>query len=259
MDGARHRRPFSGARLLASTSRGVTDARATPAAARMRIGRPSTPLSRSSLPTRSEQSSACDPPWPSLRPGQEPSRLAAQAREGARGRPGRALARPRPLRRDRRPAAPLLVALAPHVAGWLKDALAAVAALRRRPGAARRRDDDAAARLDDDAALGVVVPFGLAMVAVAVASALAMGGWTWTFKPLGPRFDALDPLAGLGRVFSKRAADRRAEGERARAGARHDRRVLAVAPRRRVRRRAGAAAAGGDRRGRRRDASAGWA
>ncbi len=47
------------------------------------------------------------------------------------------------------------------------------------------------------------IPFGLAMSAVAVASGLAMGGWTWTAKPLGPKFAFLDPLAGLARVFSK--------------------------------------------------------
>ena len=30
-----------------------------------------------------------------------------------------------------------------------------------------------------------------------------MGGWTWTLKPLEPKFGVLNPLAGLGRVFSK--------------------------------------------------------
>src|SRR6478609_2472433 len=34
--------------------------------------------------------------------------------------------------------------------------------------------------------LSAVVPFGVVMVAFAIVSALAMGGWTWTFKPLGP-------------------------------------------------------------------------
>jgi flagellar biosynthetic protein FlhB len=41
------------------------------------------------------------------------------------------------------------------------------------------------------------------MVAFAVVSALVMGGWTWTFKPLVPKLHVLNPLAGLGRVFSK--------------------------------------------------------
>ena len=51
--------------------------------------------------------------------------------------------------------------------------------------------------------LWAIVPFGVAMMCVAVASALAMGGRTWTLKPLGPRFSTLDPLSGIGRVFSK--------------------------------------------------------
>ena len=38
---------------------------------------------------------------------------------------------------------------------------------------------------------------------LAVVSALAMGGWTWTFKPLVPKLHLLNPLAGIGRVFSK--------------------------------------------------------
>ena len=49
----------------------------------------------------------------------------------------------------------------------------------------------------------VVVPFGLALMAVAVAGGFALSGWTWTFKPLQPRFDGFNPLTGLGRIFSK--------------------------------------------------------
>ena len=51
--------------------------------------------------------------------------------------------------------------------------------------------------------LWAVVPFGLVMAALAVVAALGMGGWTWTFKPLGPKFSVLNPLVGIGRVFSK--------------------------------------------------------
>ncbi len=51
--------------------------------------------------------------------------------------------------------------------------------------------------------LWAVVPFGLAMAVLAIGAALGMGGWTWTFKPLGPKFGALNPLSGIGRVFSK--------------------------------------------------------
>jgi flagellar biosynthetic protein FlhB len=41
------------------------------------------------------------------------------------------------------------------------------------------------------------------MMALAVLGSLAIGGWAWTAKPLGPKFAFLNPIAGLGRVFSK--------------------------------------------------------
>ena len=95
--------------------------------------------------------------------------------------------------------------LAPSAAGWLKDALARSL---RFDGAQALRDDAMASQLLawTTTLLWAVLPFGLVMVALAIVSALAAGGWTWTFKPLGPRFAALDPIAGLGRVFSKRQA-----------------------------------------------------
>jgi flagellar biosynthetic protein FlhB len=96
----------------------------------------------------------------------------------------------------------LLVAMAAPVSGWLRDALA------------RSLRFDSTQALGADAIgqqmlgwtttlLLVVIPFGLAMALVAVAAGLATGGWTWTMKPLGPKFSFLDPLAGIGRVFSK--------------------------------------------------------
>ena len=97
--------------------------------------------------------------------------------------------------------AALLVA-APRVVDGLRESLA------------HALHFDAAHALRDDAMtsqllgwtttlLWVVVPFGFVMVALAMVAALAMGGWTWTFKPLGPKFHVLDPLSGIGRVFSK--------------------------------------------------------
>src|SRR5450755_1120679 len=95
-----------------------------------------------------------------------------------------------------------LIVFAPQAAAWLRDALA------------RSLRFDAAHALAPDAMAGQllawtgtllwgVVPFSLILAAVGVVSALAMGGWTWTFKPLGPKFDVLNPIAGIGRVFSK--------------------------------------------------------
>jgi flagellar biosynthetic protein FlhB len=98
-----------------------------------------------------------------------------------------------------------LAVAAPVAAGWLKDALAR--SLRFDGGQALRADAMAAGLAGwTQTLLWAVVPFGLAMVALAVVAALAAGGWTWTMKPLAPRFAVLDPLAGLGRVFSRRQA-----------------------------------------------------
>jgi flagellar biosynthetic protein FlhB len=48
-----------------------------------------------------------------------------------------------------------------------------------------------------------VVPLGLVLLAMAVAAGALSGGWNLTFKPLKPKFEKLDPIAGLGRLFSK--------------------------------------------------------
>lgn len=49
----------------------------------------------------------------------------------------------------------------------------------------------------------IVVPMGLWMMSVGVASALAVGGWNWTLKPLKPKGTPFKLIAGLGRMFSK--------------------------------------------------------
>jgi len=92
--------------------------------------------------------------------------------------------------------------------------LVPLASARLQNALARALSFDSAHALRDDAMstqllgwtttlLWAVLPFGSLTAALAVASALAVGGWAWTVKPLGPRFQVLDPLAGLGRVFSK--------------------------------------------------------
>ncbi len=50
--------------------------------------------------------------------------------------------------------------------------------------------------------MAVLLPLGAVGIALAVGSALASGGWNFTFKPLAPNFGKLDPLAGLGRMVS---------------------------------------------------------
>jgi flagellar biosynthetic protein FlhB len=51
--------------------------------------------------------------------------------------------------------------------------------------------------------LWVVVPFGVAMMAAALAGSLAIGGWNWTLKPLMPNFGKLNPITGLPGIVSK--------------------------------------------------------
>ncbi len=49
----------------------------------------------------------------------------------------------------------------------------------------------------------LVVPLGVLMIAAALLAGRLCGGWNWTLKPLQPKFDKLNPLSGIGRVFSK--------------------------------------------------------
>jgi flagellar biosynthetic protein FlhB len=49
----------------------------------------------------------------------------------------------------------------------------------------------------------MVLPMGVLMAAVAVVSAVAAGGWNWSFKALTPKIEKFNPIAGLGRLFAK--------------------------------------------------------
>ena len=51
--------------------------------------------------------------------------------------------------------------------------------------------------------LWVVLPFGAVMVVAALAGSLLLSGWNWTWKPLAPKFDKLNPLTGLPKILSK--------------------------------------------------------
>ncbi|MCW5633121.1 MAG: flagellar biosynthesis protein FlhB [Rubrivivax sp.] len=48
----------------------------------------------------------------------------------------------------------------------------------------------------------VLLAVGAVSMALAVAAGLLSGGWNFTFKPLAPKLEKLNPLAGLGRLFS---------------------------------------------------------
>ena len=50
--------------------------------------------------------------------------------------------------------------------------------------------------------LAVLLPLFAAVVAVACAGSVLAGGWNLTLEPLQPRFDKLNPLSGLKRIFA---------------------------------------------------------
>lgn len=52
------------------------------------------------------------------------------------------------------------------------------------------------------ALLLVVVPLGVLLALVAAAGSAISGGWVWSFKPLGVKFEKLNPLAGIKRIAS---------------------------------------------------------
>ncbi len=96
----------------------------------------------------------------------------------------------------------LLALAAPMLARWLQpwfeSALRFDAALLAQPDALTRRLGDLAL-----AAAWPAVAFGVVTGAFAVFAAVASGGWNFTLAPLQVKPNRLDPLAGLGRMFSR--------------------------------------------------------
>jgi len=95
----------------------------------------------------------------------------------------------------------LLAAFAPEATAWLgrlmTDALRFDAAQLASPGHMVER-----LSLLSQRTLAVLLPLFGAVVAVAVAGGALAGGWNLTLQPLQPKFDKLNPLPGLKRVFS---------------------------------------------------------
>ena len=129
--------------------------------------------------------------------------LPASARKIAKAREDGQVARSRDLGHFAAIAAggALLVAFAPWLTGWLRELLASGLAFDARhvaaPEAMAQRLGALALKM-----LAVVVPVGLVMAAVAVASGVLSGGWNWTYKPITPKFDKFNPIAGIGRLVS---------------------------------------------------------
>ncbi len=95
-----------------------------------------------------------------------------------------------------------LVAMAPRVTAWLRDALAEALHFNAQtvasPTAMLESLSGLALKL-----LWVVLPLGLLMMLVGVAGSFLIGGWNFTFKAVAPKASKLNPLAGLGRMVSK--------------------------------------------------------
>ena len=49
----------------------------------------------------------------------------------------------------------------------------------------------------------LALPLGLLMLVIALGVAFASGGWTLSTKPLMPDLNRINPLSGIGRLFSK--------------------------------------------------------
>jgi len=96
----------------------------------------------------------------------------------------------------------LLVTTAPLAADWLKQTLMQGLRFDRaailEPAMMGERLLELTIRL-----MCVVVPFGLAMMATALAGSIAIGGWNWTMKPLMPNFGKLNPVTGLPGIVTK--------------------------------------------------------
>jgi len=55
-------------------------------------------------------------------------------------------------------------------------------------------------------ALAAFAPFALVVLAAAIGAPLLINGWVFSAKAVQPDFGRLDPVAGLGRIFSPRSA-----------------------------------------------------
>ena len=53
--------------------------------------------------------------------------------------------------------------------------------------------------------LGLLAPFLLLMWVLALLAPIAIGGWNWSAESLAPKWERLDPLTGIGRLFSLHA------------------------------------------------------
>ncbi len=100
-------------------------------------------------------------------------------------------------------AAALLAAAAPRLLAWLQATLAAGLSFDARALAEAQVMQQRLA-LAGAPALWVVLGIGGAMALVALLAGVLSGGWNFSFKALTPKFEKVNPLAGLGRMLSGR-------------------------------------------------------
>ena len=96
----------------------------------------------------------------------------------------------------------VLVAALPWASRWLTARLAQALSFDAGSVADPRAMTERLAELTS-AMMWMVLPLGVLMALVAVGVSMASGGWNFTLKPLQPKFAFLNPLAGIGRLFSK--------------------------------------------------------
>ena len=97
-----------------------------------------------------------------------------------------------------------LVTLGPQLMFWMKDIISDGL----RFDARFLREPDAMGQqllLMTERLLWVVLPTGAVMMLVAVGANVAVGGWNFSLAALKLRFDFLDPIGGLGRIFNKKS------------------------------------------------------
>lgn len=100
-------------------------------------------------------------------------------------------------------AAALLAAAAPRLLAWLQALVASGLSFDARALAEAQLLPQRLAEVSTPALL-LVLGIGLAMLVVAVAAGVLSGGWNFSLQALQPKFDKIDPLAGIGRMFSGR-------------------------------------------------------
>lgn len=100
-------------------------------------------------------------------------------------------------------AAALLSAAAPQLLAWLQATLAAGLRFDVHVLTDAQQMQQRLALVARPAAL-MVLGIGALMLAVAVLASVLSGGWNFSFQALQPKFDKINPLAGLGRMVSGR-------------------------------------------------------